>query len=69
MGFAFIIFPLVTAVSAMHAQRAALLEVKNQGTDVDSAMGWGPKEFFYGVGLSEVEEIDARAGGGAYESV
>ena len=63
MGFKLVIFPCAAMIPAALAIRAAYREVKERGTDVGSCAGVGPKAFFEMVGLEEVLEIDAKAGG------
>ncbi|KAG6895397.1 hypothetical protein C0992_001497, partial [Termitomyces sp. T32_za158] len=46
LGAKVVIFPLVTAVPAIHGIRAALQSLKSSGSDVQSAMGMSPKHFF-----------------------
>ncbi|KAG6886852.1 hypothetical protein C0995_003946 [Termitomyces sp. Mi166 len=46
LGVKITIFPLVTAAPAIHGIRAALLSLKTMGSDVPSAKGMGPKQFF-----------------------
>ena len=43
--------------------------LKKTGTDFSSAQGMDPKKFFEVMGLNEVIELDARAGGKAFEVV
>lgn len=59
----------MTAVAAVHGIRAALKSLKKTGTDFDSAKGMDPKSFFEVVGLKEVIDLDARAGGTAFNVV
>ncbi|KAF8893830.1 Pyruvate/Phosphoenolpyruvate kinase-like domain-containing protein [Infundibulicybe gibba] len=69
MGAKIIIFSLVSCVAMVHAVRAAMHSLKKTGTDFVSAQGMDPKSFFEVMGLNEVIELDARAGGTAFEVV
>jgi len=69
MGAKIIIFSLVTAVAAIHGIRDALESLKKTGTDFKSARGMDPKSFFEVVGLKEVIDLDAQAGGTAFSLV
>ncbi|KAK7691836.1 hypothetical protein QCA50_005240 [Cerrena zonata] len=69
MGAKIIIFSLVSCVAAVHGIRAAMQSLKKTGTDFSSARGMDPKAFFEVMGLHEVIELDARAGGKAFEVV
>ena len=53
----------------MHGIRAAMRSLKKTGTDFSSARGMDPKAFFKVVGLDEVIELDAKAGGQAFAQV
>ncbi|KZT40898.1 Phosphoenolpyruvate/pyruvate domain-containing protein [Sistotremastrum suecicum HHB10207 ss-3] len=68
-GAKIIIFSLVSAVAMVHALRSALTSLKKTGTDWSSAQGMDPKSFFEVVGLQEVIDIDAQAGGSAFAVV
>jgi len=69
MGAKIIIFSLVSSVAMVHAVRDAMRSLKKTGTDFSSARGMDPKAFFEVMGLNEVIELDARAGGSAYQVV
>ncbi|THH33093.1 hypothetical protein EUX98_g1114 [Antrodiella citrinella] len=69
MGAKIIIFSLVSCVAAVHGIRAAMQSLKKTGTDFSSARGMDPKAFFEVMGLSDVIELDAKAGGKAFELV
>ncbi|KAF8883288.1 Phosphoenolpyruvate/pyruvate domain-containing protein [Infundibulicybe gibba] len=69
MGAKIIIFSLVSCVAMVHAVRAAMQSLKKTGTDFVSAQGMDPKSFFEVMGLQEVIDLDARAGGTAFEVV
>ncbi|KAF4620890.1 hypothetical protein D9613_000894 [Agrocybe pediades] len=69
MGAKIIIFSLVSCVAMVHAVRAAMQSLKKTGTDFTSAKGMDPKSFFEVMGLNEVIELDAKAGGSAFKVV
>ncbi|CAL1711462.1 unnamed protein product [Somion occarium] len=69
MGAKIIIFSLVSCVAAVHGIRAAMQSLKKTGTDFTSAKGMDPKAFFEVMGLKDVIELDARAGGKAFQLV
>ncbi|KAL0955811.1 hypothetical protein HGRIS_002018 [Hohenbuehelia grisea] len=69
MGAKIIIFSLVSCVAMLHACRAAMRSLKKTGTDFVSAQGMDPKAFFEVMGLQEVMDLDAKAGGSAFEQV
>jgi len=69
MGAKIIIFSLVSCVAMVHAVRDAMRSLKKTGTDFSSARGMDPKAFFEVMGLNEVIELDAKAGGSAYNVV
>jgi len=69
MGFRVVIFPCTGFCSVVHALRKAYSEVILEGTDVKACQGMSPKEFFEVVGLKEAMEIDAKAGGIAYNAL
>ncbi|KAL5532597.1 hypothetical protein ACEPAF_4371 [Sanghuangporus sanghuang] len=69
MGAKIIIFSLVSCVAAVHGIRAAMASLKKTGTDFTSAQGMDPKAFFEVMGLQEVIDLDAAAGGKAFEQV
>lgn len=48
MGFRITWHPLAGAMAAVHAMRAAYKDVIEKGTDVETAQGIGPREFFQG---------------------
>jgi hypothetical protein len=60
---------LVSCVSAYHAISAAMKSLKKTGTDFTSAQGMDPKKFFGVMGLDEVVELDAKAGGSAFQEI
>ncbi|KAJ8076716.1 hypothetical protein AAF712_000343 [Marasmius tenuissimus] len=69
MGAKIIIFSLVSCVAMVHAVRAAMHSLKKTGTDFASAQGMDPKKFFEVMGLQEVVDLDAKAGGTAFQLV
>ncbi|KAJ3513978.1 hypothetical protein NLJ89_g2634 [Agrocybe chaxingu] len=69
MGAKIIIFSLVSSVAMAHAARDAMRSLKKTGTDFSSAKGMEPKSFFEVMGLNEVIELDAKAGGSAFAVV
>ncbi|KAK0191660.1 oxaloacetate acetylhydrolase [Armillaria mellea] len=69
MGAKMIIFSLVSCVAMVHACRAAMKSLKKTGTDFISAQGMDPKKFFEVMGLNEIVELDAAAGGSAFQLV
>ncbi|KAH9006176.1 Pyruvate/Phosphoenolpyruvate kinase-like domain-containing protein [Lactarius hatsudake] len=69
MGAKIIIFSLVSCVAAVHGIRAAMHSLKKTGTDFSSAQGMDPKAFFEVMGLHEVVQLDAEAGGSAFKVV
>ncbi|KAI0795097.1 Pyruvate/Phosphoenolpyruvate kinase-like domain-containing protein [Abortiporus biennis] len=69
MGAKIIIFSLVSCVAAVHGIRAAMRSLKKTGTDFSSAQGMDPKAFFEVMGLQDVVDLDAAAGGKAFEVV
>lgn len=48
MGFRITWHPLAGAMAAVHALRKAYGDVITKGTDVETAQGMGPREFFQG---------------------
>ena len=44
------VYPLITIVPAIHAMRESLQSLKRTGSDVDSAQGMGPRQFFQIMG-------------------
>ncbi|KAF9031220.1 oxaloacetate acetylhydrolase [Hymenopellis radicata] len=68
-GVKIIIFPLISAISMVHAIRSALKSLKETGTDVPSARGMGPKQFFEVMGLKEAIEIDAKVGATTFSTL
>ncbi|KDR75648.1 hypothetical protein GALMADRAFT_493061 [Galerina marginata CBS 339.88] len=64
-----LVFSLVSSVAMVHAVRAAMQSLKKTGTDFSSAQGMDPKSFFEVMGLNEVIELDAKAGGSAFQVV
>ncbi|KAF9461508.1 oxaloacetate acetylhydrolase [Collybia nuda] len=69
LGVKIAIFPLISAVPAIHGIRAALESLKTTGSDVPTALGMGPKQFFEVMGLEEVMKVDCQAGGVAYHEI
>ncbi|KIM40337.1 hypothetical protein M413DRAFT_177411 [Hebeloma cylindrosporum] len=69
MGAKIIIFSLVSSVAMVHAVRDAMQSLKKSGTDFSSAKGMDPKAFFEVMGLNEVVDLDAKAGGSAFAIV
>jgi len=69
MGAKIIIFSLVSATAMIHGVRDAMHLLKKTGTDFTSARGMDPRQFFEVMGLNEVIEVDARAGGSAFATV
>jgi len=69
MGAKIIIFSLVSCVAMLHACRAAMQTLKKTGSDFLTAQGMDPKTFFEVMGLNEVMELDAKAGGSAFDRV
>ncbi|KAI0319997.1 oxaloacetate acetylhydrolase [Amylostereum chailletii] len=69
MGAKIIIFSLVSCVAAVHGIRAAMDSLMKTGTDFTSAKGMDPKAFFEVMGLDSVVQLDAAAGGKAFEVV
>ncbi|KAI0312430.1 hypothetical protein OF83DRAFT_1176641 [Amylostereum chailletii] len=63
------VFSLVSCVAALHGIRAAMRSLKETGTDFVSAQGMDPKAFFEVMGLEDVVQIDAQAGGSAFNVV
>ncbi|KAF8633332.1 hypothetical protein AX17_004504 [Amanita inopinata Kibby_2008] len=68
-GAKVIIFSLVSCVAMVHAVRAAMQTLKKTGTDVTSSQGMGPKQFFEVMGLDDIVQFDARAGGSSYQNI
>ncbi|KAG6900634.1 hypothetical protein C0993_007316 [Termitomyces sp. T159_Od127] len=56
-------------IPAIHGIREALQSLKTSGSDVQSAMGMSPKQFFQVLGLDEAIQIDKVAGGETYNDV
>lgn len=69
MGAKIIIFSLVSSVAMMHACRAAMQLLKKTGTDFTSAQGMDPKSFFEPLGLSNIIQFDAMAGGSSFSTI
>ncbi|KAG5720766.1 Carboxyvinyl-carboxyphosphonate phosphorylmutase, partial [Termitomyces sp. T112] len=69
LGVKIVIFPMISAVSAVHGIRAAFQSLKTTGSDVSTAKGMGPKQFFQVMGLDDAIEIDKAAGGEAYSDL
>ena len=69
LWLAIAVFSLVSCVAAVHGIRAAMASLKKTGTDFSSAKGMDPKAFFQVMGLDNVVELDAKAGGKAFELV
>ncbi|KDQ07090.1 hypothetical protein BOTBODRAFT_39073 [Botryobasidium botryosum FD-172 SS1] len=68
-GAKIIIFSLISAVAAVHAIRAAMHSLKKTGTDFVSAQGMDPRSFFEVMGLEDIVQLDAEAGGHAYDTI
>ncbi|KAG6853131.1 hypothetical protein C0991_006654 [Blastosporella zonata] len=66
VSFLSLVFPLISSVPAIHGIRAALQSLKATGSDVESAKGMGPKDFFQVMGLDEATKLDREAGGEAF---
>jgi len=64
MGFKVTWHPLSGAVAAVHALRRAYHEVMENGTDVATAEGMGPKEFFQVMGLDQAAAFETTIAGG-----
>ncbi|KAJ8076717.1 hypothetical protein AAF712_000344 [Marasmius tenuissimus] len=69
LGAKLIIFPLISAVPMVHAVRAALKSLKETGSDVPTAQGMGPRQFFEVMGLDSAVKLDKEAGATSYDSV
>jgi hypothetical protein len=65
----FAVFSLVSCVAAYHGIAAAMRSLKKTGTDFTSAQGMDPKAFFGVMGLDQVVDLDARAGGSAFKVI
>ncbi|KIJ52945.1 hypothetical protein M422DRAFT_25893 [Sphaerobolus stellatus SS14] len=63
------IFPLISALGAIHGIRSALESLKETGSDVTAAKGVGPKAFFDIMGLENAIALDKAAGGEAYGNI
>ncbi|TFK23142.1 oxaloacetate acetylhydrolase [Coprinopsis marcescibilis] len=68
-GAKIIIFSLVSSVAMVHACRNAMQLLKKTGTDFTSAQGMDPKSFFSVLGLEDVVQFDAKAGGTAFSTL
>ncbi|KXN83974.1 Carboxyvinyl-carboxyphosphonate phosphorylmutase [Leucoagaricus sp. SymC.cos] len=66
LGVKIAIFPLITAVPAVHGMRQGLAALKIHGTDTLTAHKMSPKRFFEVMGLDGAIQIDREAGGQAY---
>ncbi|KAE9400633.1 oxaloacetate acetylhydrolase [Gymnopus androsaceus JB14] len=62
LGAKLIIYPLITIVPAIHAMRESLQSLKRTGSDVDSAQGMGPRQFFQIMGLDDAIKFDTITG-------
>ncbi|KAF9268561.1 oxaloacetate acetylhydrolase [Marasmius fiardii PR-910] len=69
LGVKLIIYPLISAAPMIHAVRAALKSLKQTGSDVASAQGMGPRQFFELMGLESAVKLDKQAGATAYDTV
>ncbi|KAF9061807.1 oxaloacetate acetylhydrolase [Rhodocollybia butyracea] len=69
LGAKLIIYPLVTVVPAIHAMRESLQSLKRTGSDVESAKGMGPKQFFEVMGLDDAIKLDTTAGATSLSSI
>ncbi|KAI0295193.1 Pyruvate/Phosphoenolpyruvate kinase-like domain-containing protein [Russula brevipes] len=56
-------------IITVHGIRAAMQSLKKTGTDFSSAQGMDPKAFFEVMGLQQVVQFDAQAGGTAFQVV
>ncbi|KJA28894.1 hypothetical protein HYPSUDRAFT_625239 [Hypholoma sublateritium FD-334 SS-4] len=68
-GAKIIIFSLVSSVAIVHACQAAMQALKKTGSDFSTSRGMSPKQFFEVMGLNEIVEFDARAGGSAFKAI
>jgi hypothetical protein len=59
----------VSCVAAYHGIKAAMDSLMKTGTDFTSAQGMDPKAFFGVMGLDQVVELDAQAGGTAFSVI
>lgn len=64
-----LVFSLVSSVAMVHAVRSAMRSLKKTGTDFSTAQGMDPRSFFEVMGLNDVVDLDAKAGGTAFKSV
>ncbi|GLB43256.1 putative phosphoenolpyruvate phosphomutase [Lyophyllum shimeji] len=69
VGVKIVIFPLISSVAAVHSIRAGLASLKATGSDVPTANGMGPKDFFKVMGLDEAIKLDQEAGGDTFTEV
>ncbi|KAL0571789.1 hypothetical protein V5O48_010163, partial [Marasmius crinis-equi] len=69
IGVKLIIYPLITAVPMIHALREALQSLKKTGSDVPTAQGMGPRQFFEVMGLESAVKLDKAAGATSYDTV
>ncbi|KAK1218592.1 hypothetical protein PQX77_018708 [Marasmius sp. AFHP31] len=69
LGAKLIIYPLISAVPMVHAVRAALKSLKETGSDVPTAQGMGPRQFFEVMGLDSAVKLDKEAGATSYDFV
>lgn len=61
------VFSLVSAIAALESIRAAMSSLKKTGTDFTSSQGMDPKSFFEIMGLGDIVNFDAVAGGSSFE--
>lgn len=54
-----LVFPLISAIPAIHGIREGLAALKRQGTDVLTARNMGPKHFFEVMGESLIRSTQA----------
>ncbi|KXN87467.1 2,3-dimethylmalate lyase [Leucoagaricus sp. SymC.cos] len=69
MGAKIIIFSLVSCVAMVHGVRNAMKALMETGTDFSTAKSMDPKAFFEVMGLNEVMDLDAKAGGTAFREM
>ncbi|KAF4620896.1 hypothetical protein D9613_000898 [Agrocybe pediades] len=69
LGAKIIIFPSLSCFAIARAVREAMQSLKQFGSDFHIANGMKPKSLFELMGLNEIVEIDAKAGGTALQGV
>ena len=67
LGFRIVIFPFAALSPAYHAMKHSMQFLKDKG-ELEDAARMTPKEVFEVVGLKDALQIDADAGGFAYQS-